>query len=101
MHILSQWANRILHLCEQSKLITSSAKRLLLFWLSFYALATVLLVFALTPWVIVALPVLAFVGYFYYFFGKIWRSYRYSAFYLALCPVLALLSALGIHQWIL
>lgn len=101
MHILSQWANRILNLCEQSKLIVSPTKKLLLTMLTFYAIATVLLIFALTPWVIVALPVLGFVGYFYYFFCKIWRSYRYSQFYLALFPILALCSALSIHQWVL
>ncbi len=101
MHILAQWANRILNLCEQSKLIASPTKKLLLTMLIFYTIATVLLFFAMTPWVIAALPMLAFEGYFYYFFCKIWRSYRYSRFYLALFPILALFSALSVHQWIL
>lgn len=101
MHILAQWANRIMNLCEQSRLIVSPTKKLIAMLLSFYSLSMILLVFMFTPWVIVALPLLAFLGYFYYFFCKIWRSYRFSVFYLALFPVLALLSALGIHQWIL
>ena len=101
MHILSQWANRILNLCEQSKLIVSPTKKLLLMMLAFYALASILLIFVLTPWVIVALPILGFVAYFYYFFCKIWRAYRYSGFYLVFFPLLALGTALGVHQWIL
>ena len=70
MHVLSQWANRILAICDQSSLIVSPTGKLLRMALLFYAAATVLFVFAFTPWVIAALPCLAFEGYFYYFFCK-------------------------------
>ncbi|MBE6578559.1 MAG: hypothetical protein E7651_01985 [Ruminococcaceae bacterium] len=101
MHVLSQWANRILAICDQNSLIVSPTGKLLRMALLFYAAATVLFAFAFTPWVIAALPCLAFEGYFYYFFCKVWRSYRFSAVYLAAIPILALLTAMGIHQWIL
>jgi hypothetical protein len=101
MHVLSQWANRIMVLCEQSRLIASPTKKLLTMALVFFAVATLLFVFVFTPWVIVALPILAFVGYFYYFFCKVWRSYRFSGVYLAAFPIFALLAAMGIHQWLL
>ena len=101
MHVLSQWANRIMVLCEESRLIVSPTRKLLAMGMLFFAIATVLLVFVFTPWVIVVLPVLAFEGYFYYFFCKVWRSYRFSRFYLVFLPVLALLTAMGIHQWLL
>ncbi len=101
MHVLSQWANRILNLCEQSTLILSPTGRLLTMALVFFAVATLLFVFVFTPWVIVALPILAFEGYFYYFFCKVWRSYRFSGLYLGAFPLLALLAAMGIHQWLL
>lgn len=101
MHVLSQWANRIMVLCEESRLIVSPTKKLLAMGLLFFAIATVLLVFVFTPWVIAALPILAFEGYFYYFFCKVWRSYRFSGVYLTAFPILALLAAMGIHQWLL
>ena len=101
MHVLAQWANRILSLCDQSKLICAPTKKLVMMALLFFGGATLLFVFVFTPWVIAALPMLAFEGYFYYFFCKVWRAYRYSAVYIAALPIIALLTAMGIHQWLL
>ena len=69
--------------------------------LLFFGGATLLFIFVFTPWVIAALPMLAFEGYFYYFFCKVWRAYRFSAVYIAALPIIALLTAMGIHQWLL
>lgn len=78
-------------------LIVSPTAKLLKIFLVFYVTGAFLFALSFSSLIIISIPLLFFLFYFYYLFSKIWQSYGFSKFYLILLPVIALISGIGLN----
>ncbi|MBQ5842590.1 MAG: hypothetical protein IIW63_05505 [Clostridia bacterium] len=98
MHRLANAAAHILDASDEKHYIIAPTKKLLRIAVILFVVAVILLTLSSGLALIITIPFLVIEGYFYYFFCKIWRSYRYSTAWLILLPAVAVCFSTGIKM---
>lgn len=98
MHRMANAAAHILDTSEEKRYIIAPTKKLLRIAAFLFVIAVILLTLSSGFALIITIPFLVIEGYFYYFFCKIWRSYRYSTVWLIILPALAVCVSMGIKM---
>lgn len=98
MYRLANAAAHILDASDEHHYILAPTKRLLINAVILFMVAVILLTLSSGLALIITIPFLVIEGYFYYFFCKIWRSYRYSIAWLISIPLAAIFVSTGIKM---
>ncbi len=98
MHRMANAAAHLLDTSDEKHYIIAPTKKLLRIAAILFFVAVVLLTLSSGFALIITIPFLVIEGYFYYFFCKIWRSYRYSTAWLIILPALAVFVSIGIKM---
>ena len=95
MHLFTKITNKILN-TSNVYLIVAPTRRLLYFLFVLFVIGAFLVSLMFSSLMIIAAPLLLFYAYFYYLFCHLWRSYRFSVFYLVMTPLLEIASGIGL-----
>lgn len=89
--MLLQWAMRVYAEADQPYYIISPRRRLLTAMGIGFLLWTVLWTFTYTHTAILTIPLLAYVGFAFFLFARVWDAYKYSRLYTICIPLIAFL----------